>query len=110
MATEKTFASNEGVEEILKKAREDSTFRALLFANPQEALAPFGVVIPGASGKDFMETVYGAFDRAQFYIWFNKTILDALRDGSDTTTPGPCVTAENHDDMDWDFEVTKYEL
>ena len=108
MSNDKTFIKDDVVAEILKKAREDSGFKAMLFSNPQQALAPFEVVIPGASGKNYTETVYAAFDRAEFYRWFNEKILNELRDETGSTAPGPCVTDSEHDDVDWDFEVTKY--
>jgi hypothetical protein len=108
MSTDKTFIKDDVVAEILNKAREDSEFKATLFSNPQQALDRFGVVIPGASGKNYQETVYAAIDRAEFYRWFNEKILNGLRDKTGSTAPGPCVTDSEHDDVDWDFEVTKY--
>lgn len=108
MSKDKTFIKDEVVAEILKKAREASDFKALLFSNPQQALAQFDFVIPGAFGKNYTETVYAAFDRAEFFSWFNDKILNELRDETGSTAPGPCITASEHDDVDWDFEVTKY--
>lgn len=108
MGNYKTFIKDDIVAEILKKAREDSEFREMLFSNPQQALDRFDVVIPGAFGKNYSETVYAAFDRAEFYSWFNKKILNELRDETSTTASGPCVTASDQDDFDWGFEVTKY--
>jgi hypothetical protein len=55
-----------------------------------------------------MDTVYAAFDRAEFYRWFNEKILSGLRDKTGSTASGLCVTDSEHDDVDWDFEVTKY--
>ena len=108
MSNDKTLNKDDVVAEILQKAGEDAEFKAMLFSNPQQALAQFDVVIPGAFGKDYTETVYAAFDRAEFYLWFNEKILDELRDETGSTAPGHCVTASAHDDVDWDFEVTKY--
>ena len=108
MSNEKTFIRDDVLAEILKKARRDMEFKKMLFANPQEALGQFGVVIPIASGKNYLETVYAAFDRAEFYSWFNKEILNEFRDETVTMAPGLCVTATEHEDVDWDFEVTNY--
>lgn len=108
MSNDKTFIKDDVLAEILKKAKQDSEFKAMLFSNPQQAIAQFDVVIPGAFGKNYTETVYAAFDRAEFYSWFNEKILNELRDETSSTAPGPCVTASEHDDVDWDFEVTKY--
>ncbi len=105
MSNDKTFIKDDVVAKILKKAREDSEFKAMLFSNPQQALDQFDVVIPGAFGKNYTETVYAAFDRAAFYRWFNEKILNELRD---STAPGPCVTVFEQDDVDWGFEVTRY--
>ena len=100
IGNDKTFIKDEVVEEIMQKAREDSGFRALLFSNPQQALDRFAVVIPGASGKNYTETVYAAFDRAEFYRWFNEKVLSGLREETGSTAPGPCVTDAEHDDVD----------
>ena len=108
MGNDKTFIKNDVVAEILAKAGEDPEFKAMLFSHPQRALDRFDVVIPGASGKNYLETVYAAFDRAEFYRWFNEKILNGLRDETGPKAPGPCVTSSEHDDVDWDFEVTKY--
>src|SRR5512138_2270544 len=108
MSNDKTFIKYDVVAQILKKASEDSEFKAMLFSNPQQALDQFDVVIPGAFGKNYMETVYAAFDRAEFYRWFNKIILNELRDVTGSTAPGPCVTASEQEEVDWGFEVTKY--
>ena len=108
MSNYKTFIKDDVVAEILKKAGEDSGFKAVLFSNPQQALDQFDVVIPGAFGKNYTETVYAAFDRAEFYSWFNEIILNELRDKTGSKAPGPCVTASEQDDVDWVFEVTKY--
>lgn len=106
---EKTFIRDEVVREILKKARADKDFKKELFDNPQGALGQFGVIMPGASGKHFLGTIYAMFDRAEFYSWFYKSILNELRDETDTMAPGLCKTATKHEDVDWDFEVTKYD-
>jgi hypothetical protein len=108
MSNDKTFINGDVVAEILKKAWQDPEFKAMLFSNPQQALAQFDVVIPGAFGKNYTETVYATFDRAEFYSWFDEKILNELRDETGSTAPGHCVTASEHDDVDWDFEVTKY--
>jgi hypothetical protein len=110
MSNDKTFIKDDVVAEILKKARLDSEFKAMLFSNPQQSLDQFDVVIPGAFDKNYTETVYAAFDRAEFYSWFNKIILNELRDVTSSTAPGPCVTASEQEDVDWGFEVTKYKL
>lgn len=108
MNSDKAFIKDDVVAEILKVASQDPEFKAMLFSNPQQALARFDVVIPGAFGKDYTGTVYAVFDRAEFYIWFNKRILNELRDETGSIAPGHCVTASAHGDVDWDFEVTKY--
>lgn len=108
MSNDKTLNKDDVVAEILKKAREDSELKAMLFANPQQALAQFDVIIPGAFGKGYTETVHAAFDRAEFYMWFKEKILDELRDETASTAPRHCVSAARQDDVDWDFEVTKY--
>ncbi len=108
MSNDKAFIKDDIVAEILKNAREDSEFKAMLFSNPQQALDQFDVVIPNAFGKNYTETVYAAFDRAAFYGWFNKIILNELRDKTIATAPGPCVTASEQEEVDWGFEVTKY--
>jgi hypothetical protein len=48
------------------------------------------------------------YDRADFYRWFNTEILNEFREETITMTPGLSVTATEHEDMDWDFEVTAY--
>jgi len=48
------------------------------------------------------------YDRANFYRWFNTEILNEFRDKTITMTPGACVTATEHEDVAWDFEVTTY--
>ena len=108
MSDEKTFIRDDVVAEILKKARRDTEFKKMLFYNPQEALDQFGVVIPLASGKNYLETVYAAYDRARFYSWFSKEILNQFRDETVKMAPGPCLTATEHEDVGWDFEVTSY--
>lgn len=104
----KTIARDEVVAEILKKARADKAFKKKLFDNPQEALGQFGVTMPDATGEHYLGTIYAMYERAQFYSWFYKSILNELRDETDTLARGLCRTATKHEDMDWDFEVTKY--
>ena len=97
---------------IQEKARWDADYRKLLFDNPQEALAPFGIVIPGSSGagKKYLETIYEMYDRAEFYQLFNVKILNEFREGTITMAPGPCITAASHEDVGWDFEIANYKL
>ena len=110
MSDEKKFIRDDVVAEIKNKARGNMEFRKMLFDNPQEALGQFGFVIPGSSGdgKNYQETLNAVFVRADFYKWFNTEILSEFRDEAIAMTPGPFVTATEHDDMDWDFEVTTY--
>jgi len=108
MSKEKIFIKDDVVAEILKKATEDSEFKALLFSNLEQALAKFDVVIPGASTKNYAEAAYAAFERAEFYTWFKEEVQSQLRDETISIAPGPCITDSEHDDVDWDFEVTKY--
>jgi len=110
MSDEKRFIRDDVVAEIKNKARGDMEFKKMLFDDPQEALGQFGFVIPGSSddGKNYLETLNTVFVRADFYTWFNTEILSEFRDETITMTPGPAVTATEHEDMDWDFEVTTY--
>jgi hypothetical protein len=110
MSDEITFTRDDLVVEIKNKAREDIEFKKLLFANPQEALGQFDFVIPGSSGdgKNYLESVYAMYARADFYRWFYTEILNEFRDEAITMPLGPCVTAIEHEDVDWDFEVTTY--
>ena len=110
MSNERTVARDDVVVEIKNKAREDVEFTRMLFANPQEAFGQFGFVIPGSSGdgKTYLESVYAMFARAEFCQWFHTEILNEFRDKAIATAPGPCVTAIEHEDVDWDFEVTTY--
>ena len=105
MSGEMRFIREEVVAEIKNKARGDMAFKKTLFDNPEEALSQFGFVIPGSSGdgKNYQETLYAMFARADFYIWFNTAILSEFREEK-----GPVLTASEHADMDWDFEVTNY--
>lgn len=110
MSNEKTFIPDDVVVKIQEKARRDAEYRTLLFDNPQEALAPFGIVIPGSSGagKKYLDTIYAMYDRAAFYQWYHEIILNEFRAETITMAPGPCLTATDQEDLDWDFEVTKY--
>lgn len=110
MSDEKKYIRDDVVAEIQNKARGDMEFKKMLFTNPQEALGQFGFVIPGSSGdgKNYLETVYAMYDRADFYQWFNIEILNEFREETITMPAGPCVTATNHEDVAWDFEVTTY--
>lgn len=110
MSAKKMFIRDDVVTEIKNKARSDMEFKKLLFDNPQEALGQFGFVIPGSSGdgKSYLDTLNEVFVRSDFYQWFNTEILNEFRDETITMIPGPFVTATEHEDMDWDFEVTKY--
>lgn len=109
MRAEKKFIRDEVVAEIKNKARSEMAFRKMLFDNPEEALGQFGFVIPGSSGdgRNYQDTLNAMFVRADFYAWFNTEILSEFREET-TTTPGLSVTATEHADMDWDFEVTTY--
>jgi hypothetical protein len=103
-----TFIPDDVVADILKKARQDSEFKKMLFDDPQKALEHFGVVIPISSGKGYLDSVYAAFDRAEFYRLFNIRILNKLRDETVTMAPGLRVNAAGHEYVDWGFEVTIY--
>lgn len=110
MSDKKTFIPDDVVAEIQEKARRDIEFRKMLFANPQEALGEFGIVIPGSSPdeKNYLETVYEMYDRAEFYRLFYCKILNEFRNETITMSPGQCIAATAHEDVDWDFEVTNY--
>ena len=110
MSDQKTFIRDDVVVEIKNKARGDMEFKKMLFANPQEALGQFNFVIPGSSGegKNYLESVYAMYDRAEFYRWLDTEILNEFRAEVITMPPGPCVTAIEHEDVDWDFEVTTH--
>ncbi len=82
---EKTFIKDEVVLEILKKAREDIDFKKQLFDNPQEALAQFGIKIPDGS------LTTGLMERAVFFAWFYKSILNELKE----------ETAQRQEDPNW---------
>jgi len=108
MSNEKTFFQDDVVAEILQRAKKDIEFKKMLFDDPQEALSQFGVTIPIASGKNYLETVYTMYDRAEFYRLFHLIILNEIRDDTVIMAQGPCVTATDHENVDWDFEVTNY--
>jgi hypothetical protein len=103
-----TFIPDDVLADILKKARQDNEFKKMLFDDPQKALDHFGVVIPISSGKGYLDSVYAAFDRAEFYRLFNLKILNVLRDDTVTMAPGLCVNATGYEYVDWGFEVTVY--
>ncbi len=103
-----TFIQDDIVAEILKKARQNTEFKKMLFDNPQKALDQFGIVMPISSGKGYLDTVYAAFDRAEFYRLFNFKILNELRDETVTMAPGLFANATEHENVDWGFEVTVY--
>jgi hypothetical protein len=108
MSNKITFISDDVVAEILKKAGQDAEFKKMLFDDPQKALEQLGVVIPISSGKGYLDTVYAAFDRAEFYRLFNTKILNELRDDTVTMAQRSCVNAGGHEYVDWGFEVTIY--
>ncbi len=105
MSDDKKFIRDDVVAEIKNKARGDMEFRKMLFDNPPEALGQFGFVIPGSPGDDrnYQESVEAMFVRSDFYKWFNTEILSEFRDETRSF-----VTPAESEDMDWDFEVTKY--
>ncbi len=74
--------------EIQEKARRDIEFRKMLFANPQEALGEFGIVIPGSSPDDKItwKRCNEMYDRAEFYRLFYCKILNNSR-----MKPLPCL-------------------
>lgn len=111
MSDKKTFIPDDVVAEIQEKARRDIEFRKMLFANPQEALSEFGIVIPGSSpdDKNYLETVYAMYDRAEFYRLLYCKILNEFRNETINMSPGQCIAATAHEDVDWDFEVTNYQ-
>ncbi len=106
---EKTFIPDEVVTEILEKAREDKDYKNMLFNNPKEALGQFGVAMPDVAGEDYFGKIYSMYDRGEFYTWFYKSILNELKCESEGMAPGLCQTATEHEDVNWDFEVTKYD-
>jgi hypothetical protein len=112
MSDKKTFIPDDVVAEIQEKARRDIEFRKMLVANPQEALGEFGIVIPGSSpdDKNYLETVHAMYDRAEFYRLFYFKILNEFRNETITMSPGLCIAATAHEDVDWDFEVTNYSI
>jgi hypothetical protein len=103
-----TFIPDDVVSGILEKARQDSEFKKMLFDDPQKAHDHFGVVIPISAGKGYLDSVYAAFDRAEFYRLFNLKILNVLRDETVTMDTGLRVNATGHEYVDWGFEVTIY--
>lgn len=109
LSNEKTLIPDDVVAEILKKARQDTEFKKLLFDDPQKALDQCGVVIPISSGKGYLDSVNAAFDRAEFYRLFNLRILNDLRDETVTMAPGLSADATEDEDPYWGLEVTIYE-
>jgi len=109
MSNKITFIPDDVVAEILKKARQDAEFKKMLFDDPQKALDQFDVVIPISSGEGYLDTVYAAFDRADFYRFLNLKILNELRDETVTMAPGLCADATGDEDAYWGLEVTIYE-
>ena len=103
-----TFIQDDAVAEILKNAWHDNEFKKMLFDDPQKALDQFGVVIPISSGEGYLDTVYAAFDRAEFYRLLNLNILNELRDETMTMAPGLCADAAGNEDAYWGLEVTIY--
>ena len=108
MSNEITFITDDVVAEILNKARQETAFKKMLFDDPQKALDQFGVVIPISSGEGYLDTVYAAFDRAEFYRLFNLKILNDLRDETVTMAPGLGVNVTEDEDAYWGLEVTLY--
>jgi hypothetical protein len=103
-----TFIPDDVVAEILIKARQDTEFNKMLFDDPQKALDQFDVVIPISSGEGYLDTVYAAFERAEFYRLFNLKILNDLRDETLKTAPGASADATGDEDPYWGLEVTLY--
>ena len=103
-----TFIPDDVVAQILIKARQNTEFKKLLFDDPQKALDQYGVVIPISSGEGYLDTVYAAFDRAEFYRLLNLKILNKLRDETVTMAPGLCVNATDDEDVYWGLEVSIY--
>ena len=108
MSNEITFIPDDAVAEILKKARQDTAFKKMLFDDPQKALNQFGVFIPISSGKGYLDTVYAAFNRAEFFRLFNLKILNELRDEPMIMAPGLYGNANENEDAYWGLEVTIY--
>ncbi len=98
---EKNIPQDEVVQEILKKAREDNDFKKMLCDNPQEALGQFGVMMPDVCGEDHHGRIYSMYDRAEFYRWFYKAILNELKDETEVTT--------KQEDVDW-HNTANYEF
>ncbi len=108
MSKKTAFIPDDIVVEILEKARRDTEFKKMLFDDPQKALDQFGVVIPISSGKGYLDTVYAAFDRAEFYSLFNINILIELRDETVKMAPGWRADTAGDEDAYWGLEVTLY--
>ncbi len=92
---ENTVAREKLAKKIIKKAREDQDFKKVLLENPSEALGPFGVEIPDS-----------LVSRYFFYKWYYESILNELKDAT-PEAGGQCGSGQP-EDMDWDFEITKY--
>ena len=108
MSSKITFIQDNVVAEILEKARQDAVFKKMLFDDPQKALDQFGVVIPISSGEGYLDTVYAAFDRAEFYRLLNLKILNKLRDETVKTAPRSSADTAGNEDAYWGLEVTLY--
>jgi len=81
--------------DIIRKARGDEAFRRLALDHPEEACGHFGARIPADTLRN----------RSLFYRWYYQAVVSELRDEAPAeAAAGPA----HYDDMDWDFEVTKY--
>jgi len=94
-------------QELLRRAREDHGFRALVLDHPQEACGHMGFRIPGAAGEalPYLSAVEQMYRRHEFYQWYYQHVLGQLRAPEDVAAP---QNLDNFTDMEWDFEVTKY--
>jgi len=93
--------------ELLQRARDDHGFRRLVLEHPQEACGHFGFRIPGAAGEavPYFSAVELMYRRHEFYRWYYQHVLSELRTPAEAAGPQNLGHWEN---MEWDFEVTKY--
>ena len=93
--------------ELLRRAREDDGFRKLVMEHPQEACGHVGFCIPGAPGQvlPYLSAVEHMFRRHEFYGWYYRHVLSELRGPEEPVGP---QTEAHWEDMEWDFEITKY--
>ncbi|HTP29527.1 MAG TPA: hypothetical protein VMK12_28155 [Anaeromyxobacteraceae bacterium] len=101
------MSREELAQRLLERAREDDGFRQLVLLHPQEACGHFGFHIPGSEEEHARghSPVERMLSRGAFYRWYYKHVLGELRDPAEAADPLDHGTWEN---MEWDFEITKY--